>query len=83
MVRVMLVLLALCLAGCREESRLSPYLGAYYGGFDTAMTPDPADDLNPNECPPGESRAACDQARAAYAWKIYRAMQRLGSEGHC
>ena len=27
--------------------------------------------------------AACDQARAAYAWKIYRAMQRLGSEGHC
>ena len=27
--------------------------------------------------------AACDQARAAYAWKVYRAMQRLGSEGHC
>lgn len=62
MVRLMLVLLALCLAGCREESRLSPYLGAYYGGFDTAMTPDPGDDLNPNECPPGESRAACAQA---------------------
>lgn len=62
MVRVILVVLALCLTGCREESRLSPYLGAYYGGFDTAMTPDPADDLNPNECPPGESRAACERA---------------------
>ena len=45
MVRLSLVLLLLLLVGCREESRLAPYLGSYYGGFDTAMTPDPADDL--------------------------------------
>lgn len=62
MVRVSLVLLLLFLSGCREEGRLQPYLGPYYGGFDTAMTADPADDLNPNECPPGESRDVCDQA---------------------
>lgn len=27
--------------------------------------------------------AACDAARASYAWKVYRAMQRLGRDGHC
>jgi len=53
-----LVLLA-ALSACREESQLDPYLGPYYGGFDTAMTLDPADYLNANECPPGEDRAQC------------------------
>ena len=62
MVRVSLVVLLLALAGCRDENRLTPYLGLYYGGFDTAMTPDPADDLNPNECPPGDSPALCGGA---------------------
>jgi hypothetical protein len=38
------------IAGCRDDNQLSPYLGPYYGGFDTAMTIDPGDDLNPNEC---------------------------------
>ncbi len=51
MYRIFLLLLLLCLSGCREEDELAPYLGPYYGGFDTALTPDPADDLNPNECP--------------------------------
>ena len=27
--------------------------------------------------------AACDAARARYAWKVYRAMQRLGTRGRC
>ena len=79
MLKVMLVLLAICLAGCREESRLSPYLGAYYGGFDTAMTPDPADDLNPNECPPGEPREACDQA---HGYPLDHLLMRLDINAH-
>lgn len=67
MVRVSLVVLLLALAGCRDENRLTPYLGLYYGGFDTAMTPDPADDLNPNECPPGDSRP-CVAGPTATPW---------------
>ncbi len=58
-----LVLAALALvSGCRDEDVLAPYLGPYYGGFDTAMTADPSDDLNPNQCAPGEDRALCLQA---------------------
>jgi len=58
-----LVLAALALvSGCRDEDVLAPYLGPYYGGFDTAMTADPSDDLNPNQCAPGEDRAQCLQA---------------------
>ena len=58
-----LVLAALALvSGCRDEDVLAPFLGPYYGGFDTAMTADPGDDLNPNQCAPGEDRALCLQA---------------------
>ena len=55
------MVLALLIAGsgCRDEDTLTPYLGPYYGGFDTAMTTDPSDDLNANECPPGEDRELC------------------------
>lgn len=62
MQKAWLLALVLALSGCREESRLAPYLGPYYGGFDTAMSADPGDDLNPNECPPGESRDLCENA---------------------
>lgn len=59
MIRLWALVLLAALGGCREEGQLTPYLGPYYGGFDTAMTLDPGDDLNPNECPPGEDRAVC------------------------
>jgi hypothetical protein len=62
MLRVMLLAALVAISGCREENALAPYLGPYYGGFDTAMTADPNDDLNPNECAPGEDRALCRQA---------------------
>jgi len=62
MVRLLLCALLIGLSGCRDGDELTPWLGPYYGGFDTAMTADPADDLNPNECPPGEDRALCRQA---------------------
>ena len=59
MYRIVLVAVLALASGCREESALSSYLGAYYGGFDTALTADPGDDLNPNECAPGEPPALC------------------------
>lgn len=59
MIRLLALGVLIVLGGCREEDRVTPYLGPYYGGFDTAMTIDPGDDLNPNECPPGEDRAVC------------------------
>lgn len=62
MFRVFIVLLLLAVAACRDEHALAPYLGPWYGGFDTAMTADPADDLNPNECPPGDQRELCRSA---------------------
>ena len=62
MVRLLLVALLVFIPGCRDEDRIEPYLGPYYGGFDTAITPDPNDDLNPNECAPGEDRDLCRQA---------------------
>lgn len=62
MLRLWFFICLVMLAGCREDDPLAAYLGPYYGGFDTAMTPDPRDDLNPNECPPGESRERCSKA---------------------
>lgn len=52
------------LSGCREEHPLASHLGPYYGGFDTALTPDPGDDLNPNECPAGEAGEHCRDLHA-------------------
>jgi hypothetical protein len=75
MYRLSFVVVALMLLGCREESELSPYLGPYYGGFDTAMTASPDDDLNPNECPPGESRAQC---AAAHGNPLAHLLMKLG-----
>lgn len=62
MFRFLILMVLVVASGCRDEHALAPYLGPYYGGFDTAMTADPGDDLNPNECPPGEDRALCRQA---------------------
>ncbi len=62
MLRVILLAALVAVSACREEDVLAPYLGPYYGGFDTAMTADPSDDLNPNECAAGEDRALCRQA---------------------
>lgn len=50
MYKMVLLAALIALAGCRDDNRLASHLGPYYGGFDTAMTPDPGDDLNPNEC---------------------------------
>ena len=53
----------LVLAGCalsngeraNPHPELEPYLGTYRGGFDSARTPTPDDDLNHNPCPePGD-----------------------------
>jgi hypothetical protein len=52
----------IAIAGCREENSLSPHLGSYYGGFDTALTADPTDDLNPNECSLSVSTEECQSA---------------------
>ena len=59
MYRLLLLATLLAVVGCREENRLSPHLGLYYGGFDTALTADPTDDLNPNECSPAVSKEEC------------------------
>lgn len=50
-----LLLLALLLTGAGVEARvdpgdLEPYLGLYLGSFESALTPDPDDDLNYNPC---------------------------------
>ena len=50
MYRLLFLVFLFLIGGCREEDRLADYLGSYYGGFDTALTADPQDDLNPNEC---------------------------------
>ncbi len=49
-----LLLLALMLAGADVAARvdLEPYLGLYLGSFESALTPDPDDDLNYNPCNP-------------------------------
>jgi hypothetical protein len=63
MARVVLWALLIVMAGCRDDGdSLAPWFGPYYGGFDTAMTADPGDDPNPNECAPGEERALCRQS---------------------
>jgi len=56
-----LMITLLTLMGCRDEAAIAPYLGPYYGGFDTAMTPDPGDDLNPNECSLASDPEQCSQ----------------------
>jgi len=38
--------------GERPQSAVEPYLGLYRGSFETALTEDPADDLNYNPCEP-------------------------------
>ena len=75
MTRLLALLLLLALGGCRDEDRIAPYLGSYYGGFDTAMTIDPADDLNPNECPPGEDRVLC---RSSHGNPLSHLLMQLG-----
>jgi hypothetical protein len=62
MYRLLLLATMIAIAGCREENSLSPHLGAYYGGFDTALTADPTDDLNPNECSLSVSKEECQSA---------------------
>ena len=59
MYRLLLLAAMIAIAGCREEAGLSPHLGPYYGGFDTALTADPTDDLNPNECSLSASKEEC------------------------
>jgi hypothetical protein len=61
MIKLFVLVLLVALSACRDEHTLAPYLGPYYGGFDTAITADPGDDLNPNECAPGEDRELCRQ----------------------
>ena len=62
MIRLLLLAWLMLVPGCRDEDRVAPYLGPYYGGFDTAMTTDPDDDLNANECARGEGGELCRQA---------------------
>ncbi len=62
MFRFFALVILVSVSGCRQDDALAPYLGAYYGGFDTALTADPTDDLNPNECSPGEEGEPCRQA---------------------
>ena len=65
MMRLFVLAALLAVTGCRSEDRLEPYFGPYYGGFDSALTADPNDDLNANICPPGESRELCAQAHGS------------------
>jgi hypothetical protein len=60
MARSLLLAALFLIGGCREEDRLGAYLGPYYGGFDTALTADPYDDLNPNECLVSRDGAKCE-----------------------
>lgn len=60
MIRLFVLAALLIFGGCREEDRLTGYLGPYYGGFDTALTADPYDDLNPNECLPSRRPEGCE-----------------------
>jgi len=75
MYRTLLLSCLALLASCREQSGLDPYLGSYYGGFDTAETADPYDDLNPNECPDPADREAC---RGAHGNPLSHLLLRLG-----
>jgi hypothetical protein len=75
MFRICLLVWLVVLAGCRDEDPLAAYLGPYYGGFDTAMTPDPGDDLNANECPAGEARERCS---AAHGNPLAHLLMKLG-----
>ena len=60
MSRLLIILVVLLCMGCRDEDQLSQYLGSYYGGFDTALTADPTDDLNPNECSAAADMGGCE-----------------------
>jgi hypothetical protein len=73
--RILALALLFAITGCRDETVIAPYLGPYYGGFDTAMTVDPSDDLNTNECPPGEDRAVC---RNAHGNPLSHLLMKLG-----
>jgi hypothetical protein len=75
MARILILAFLLAVTACREEDRMTPYLGPYYGGFDTAMTVDPGDDLNPNECSPGEDRELC---RRAHGNPLNHLLMKLG-----
>ena len=57
--KLLVLALLVCVVGCRENDSLLPYLGPYYGGFDTALSADPTDDLNPNECSQSGSPGQC------------------------
>jgi len=59
MYKLLVLALLICISGCREKDSLLPYLGPYYGGFDTALSADPTDDLNPNECSQSGSPGQC------------------------
>lgn len=59
MYKLLVLALLVCVCGCREKDSLAPYLGPYYGGFDTALSADPTDDLNPNECSQSDSPDQC------------------------
>jgi hypothetical protein len=60
MSRLLIIVVILLCMGCRDEDQLTQYLGTYYGGFDTALTVDPTDDLNPNECSPAAGIGECE-----------------------
>ncbi len=62
MIRLLTLAALFLIGGCREEDRLTAFLGPYYGGFDTALTADPYDDLNPNECLPSRDGERCETA---------------------
>jgi hypothetical protein len=76
------LLVALLLAGgCRDDMRIEDYLGPYYGGFDTALTPDPSDDLNPNECLPSASAVECGSTHSNPLSHLLLKLERDGDEG--
>lgn len=63
--RVALVVLSLMLMGCAGRggadpapSKYEPFVGTYRGGFASALTEDPADDLNYSSCNPAAADCA-------------------------
>jgi hypothetical protein len=81
MYRIALLVTLIILSGCREEDDLSAYLGPYYGGFDTAFTPDPSDDLNPNTCSSSAGEQACGGAHGNPLSHLLMKLDR-GDAGH-
>jgi hypothetical protein len=75
MYRWVLLATLIAIGGCRESDQLAPHLGPYYGGFDTAMTPDPGDDLNPNECSVATDPQRC---RGAHGSPLSHLLMKLG-----